>query len=148
MLWFWRHKWSLNNYVDTILRFFWPPITSTTVDSFRLNVDKSRHFWTTYPPHPVNTVCERTLSLTWTSKLVQSKTGTFSYFDKMKCVAFQFNNSFKILLAHIHRVELILSNFMNNEMGFDIHRYEWIIFRYQQNCCYWYTCFEWTYYLL
>ena len=86
------------------------------MDSFKLNVDKIGHFWTTYPPHPVNKVCERPQSLTWTSKLVQSKTGTFSYFDKMKCVAFQFNNSFKILLAHIHRVDLILSNFMNNEM--------------------------------
>ena len=94
------------------------------VDSFKLKVDKIRHFWTTYPPYPVNRVCERPQSLTWTSKLVQSKTGTFSYFDKMKCVAFQFNNSFKILLAHIHRVELILSNFMNNGMNFDIRRNE------------------------
>ena len=49
----------------------------------------------------------------------------------MKCVAFQFNNSFKILLAHIHRVDLILVNFMNNEMDFDIHRNESIIFRYK-----------------
>ena len=35
------------------------------------------------------------------------------------------------MLAHIHKVDLILSNFMNNEMDFDIHRNEWIIFRYK-----------------
>ena len=46
-------------------------------------------------------------------------------------MAFQFNNLFKILLAHIHRVDLILVNFMNNEMDFDIHRNELIIFRYK-----------------
>ena len=42
----------------------------------------------------------------------------------MKCVAFQFNNSFKLMLAHMHKVDLIPSKFMNNEMDFDIHRIE------------------------
>ena len=42
----------------------------------------------------------------------------------MKCVAFQFNNSLKLMLAHMLKVDLIPFNFMNNEMDFDVHRNE------------------------
>lgn len=34
------------------------------------------------------------------------------------------------MLAHMLKVDLIPFNFMNNEMDFDVHRNEWIIFRY------------------
>ena len=54
-------KGAFTNYVDKFLAFFdhLPPC----VDIFYLiNVDKIRHFWTTYPPSLVNVVCERPLT--------------------------------------------------------------------------------------
>ena len=51
-----------NNYVDKILTLFdYLPtyLPTSTWTFFTLNVDKKKHFLTTYPPHLVHVVFER-----------------------------------------------------------------------------------------
>ena len=51
-------KRSFNNYVDIISHFV-DHLSIFTWTFFTLNVDKKKHFLTTYPPHLVQVVFER-----------------------------------------------------------------------------------------
>jgi hypothetical protein len=51
---------AFNDYVDTILSFFWPPTYLSRVDVIPHNVGNNWHFWPpTYPSHLVHLVFER-----------------------------------------------------------------------------------------
>ena len=52
------HKGPFKNYVDKILTIF-DYLPTSTWTFFTLNVDKKKHFLTTYPPHLVHVVFER-----------------------------------------------------------------------------------------
>ena len=53
-------KGSFTNYVDKILTIF-DYLPTSTWTFFTLNVDKKKHFLTTYPSHLVHVVFERPL---------------------------------------------------------------------------------------
>ena len=55
-------KGLFKNYVDKILTIF-DYLPTSTWTFFTLNVDKKKHFLTTYPPHLVHVVFERPLNL-------------------------------------------------------------------------------------
>ena len=66
-------KGSFKNYVDKILTIF-DYLPTSTWTFFTLNVDKMKHFLTTYPPHHVHVVFDRPLlgngsKVTWTSNV-------------------------------------------------------------------------------
>ena len=59
---FFLGKGPFKNYVDKILTIF-DYLPTSTWTFFTLNVDKKKHFLTTYPPHLVHVVFERPLCL-------------------------------------------------------------------------------------
>ena len=58
-------KGPFKSYVDKILTIF-DYLPTSTWTFFTLNVDKKKHFLTTYPPHLVHVVFERPLRATKT----------------------------------------------------------------------------------
>ena len=54
-------KGPFKNYVDILTFFDYLPTSTWTF--FTLNVDKKKHFLTTYPPHLVHVVFERPLNV-------------------------------------------------------------------------------------
>ena len=64
---------SFNNYVKITWPFF-DYLPTLTWTFFTLNVDKKKHFLTTYPPHLVHVVFERPLTEDDRFKAVAAKT--------------------------------------------------------------------------